>query len=222
MNVIAVCNELYTSTALYNKKDFYYINQKEELTAELLNKLHPRYVFFPHWSYKIPPEIYNNFECIIFHETDLPFGRGGSPIQNLIERGIYQTKITALKCNETFDAGDIYLKKDLSLKEKSAKELFIDIGNIVSSMIDEIIEKKIIPIPQQGQITTFKRRTPEQSNISDLNSLDKIFDYIRMLDAPGYPNAFLKHNNILYTFNNVKKENGKLIATVEIQEKTNE
>lgn len=222
MNIIAVCNELYKKTNLYNKKNIYYINSKEELTYDLLKALQPQYVFFPHWSYKIPAEIYENFECVIFHETDLPFGRGGSPVQNLIERGIYETKITALKCNETFDAGDIYLKKDFSLKEKPAHELYIEIGNIVSEMIDEIIETQIIPVPQQGEATVFKRRTPEQSDISALTSLEKIFDYIRMLDAPGYPHAFLEHKNIRYSFADAKKQNGKLIATVEIEDKNNE
>lgn len=219
MNVIAICNELYNTTKLYNKSDMFYINKKEDLTFELLQQLKPQYVFFPHWSYKISAEIYENFECVIFHETDLPFGRGGSPIQNLIERGIYETKITALKCNAELDAGNIYLKKDFSLKEKPAHELFVEIGNIVSDMIDEIIAKQIKPIPQQGEVTVFKRRTPAQSDISSLTSLEKIFDYIRMLDAPGYPNAYLNHNNILYSFKNVKKENGKLFATVEISEK---
>lgn len=222
MNVIAICNELYNTTKLYNKSDMFYINNKEDLTFELLQQLKPQYVFFPHWSYRIPPEIYENFECVIFHETDLPFGRGGSPMQNLIERGIYETKITALKCNAELDAGNIYLKKDFSLKDKPAHELFVEIGNIVADMIDEIMEKQIKPIPQQGEVTVFKRRTPAQSDISSLTSLEKIFDYIRMLDAPGYPNAYLNHNNILYSFKNVKKENGKLIATVEIKDKNNE
>ena len=31
-------------------------------------------------------EIHENYKCIIFHMTDLPFGRGGSPLQNLISR----------------------------------------------------------------------------------------------------------------------------------------
>lgn len=222
MNIIAICNELYKTTTLYNKKNIFYINKKEELTLALLKELKPQYVFFPHWSYKIPAEIYENFECVIFHETNLPFGRGGSPIQNLIERGIYETKITALKCNAELDAGDIYLKKDFSLKDKPAHELFVKIGNIVADMIDEIMEKQIKPIPQQGEATIFKRRSPAQSDISSLTSLEKIFDYIRMLDAPGYPNAFLEHNNIHYSFQNVQKKNGKLIATVEITDKKNE
>ena len=45
----------------------------------------------------MPSEIIRNYECICFHETDLPFGRGGSPIQNLIVRGFKTTKISAIK-----------------------------------------------------------------------------------------------------------------------------
>jgi len=44
--------------------------------------------------------------------TDLPFGRGGSPLQNLIERGIKKTKISAIKVDGGIDTGDIFFKRD--------------------------------------------------------------------------------------------------------------
>ena len=56
----------------------------EDLTPERLASLDPRYVFFLHWSWKIPAEIHTRFECVIFHMSDVPYGRGGSPLQNLI------------------------------------------------------------------------------------------------------------------------------------------
>jgi methionyl-tRNA formyltransferase len=68
----------------------------------------PRYVFFAHWSWKIPRAVYEAHECVIFHMTDVPFGRGGSPLQNLISRGIYETKLSALRCVEEMDAGPVY------------------------------------------------------------------------------------------------------------------
>ncbi|MBW1855473.1 MAG: methionyl-tRNA formyltransferase, partial [Deltaproteobacteria bacterium] len=88
---------------------FTLITQKDELTLERLRHLQPDYVFFPHWSYIIPEKIFYHFQCIIFHMTDVPFGRGGSPLQNLIARGIYQTKISALRCVKEVDAGPVYL-----------------------------------------------------------------------------------------------------------------
>ena len=47
--------------------------------------------------------------------TDLPFGRGGSPLENLILRGHTSTVISAIKCAPELDSGDIYLQKPLSL-----------------------------------------------------------------------------------------------------------
>lgn len=103
----------------YTNTKIIYIDKKEDLKFNTLKEINPQYIFFPHWSYIVPAEIYENFECIIFHMTDLPFGRGGSPLQNLIVQGIYKTKLTALRCEKELDAGDIYMKKNLSLDRKS-------------------------------------------------------------------------------------------------------
>ena len=78
----------------------------------------------PHWSYIIPKDIFNLFNCVVFHMTDLPFGRGGSPLQNLIIRGYEKTKISALKVTNGIDSGPIYLKKPLSL-DGTAYEIMI-------------------------------------------------------------------------------------------------
>ena len=65
----------------------YYFYHKKELNIANLEKIKPKLLFFVHWSSLIPEEIFNKYVCIIFHMTDLPFGRGGSPLQNLIVRG---------------------------------------------------------------------------------------------------------------------------------------
>lgn len=61
-----------------------YVDHREDVSKEYMTALSPDWIFFPHWSYLIPAEVYENFRCVIFHMTDLPFGRGGSPLQNLI------------------------------------------------------------------------------------------------------------------------------------------
>ncbi|MDR0581180.1 MAG: hypothetical protein LBG04_03665 [Holosporaceae bacterium] len=217
MNVIAVSNNLYQNTSLFKKSNAFFITKKEDFTFGKLTEIEPEYVFLPHWSYIIPSEIHKNFQCIVFHMTDLPFGRGGSPMQNLISRGIYDTKISAIRCEEGLDAGDVYLKKDFSLREGSAEELYMKAGEIISTMIDEIIETKLVASPQIGKIVEFKRRRPEESNIASLNSVEEIYDFVRMLDAPGYPKAFLENNKIKFSFSNAALRNGKIIANVEIE-----
>src|SRR3989344_1653814 len=112
------------------------IERKEDLTYERLRKLDPAYVFFPHWSWLIPADIFENFNCILFHMTDLPFGRGGSPMQNLIVRGHTTTKICALQVVEKIDAGPVYLKHELDLSG-TAREIFDRASKTIGSMIEE-------------------------------------------------------------------------------------
>lgn len=221
MTSIIASNRLwYPSIKNLNKKtgeNFILIKKKEDMIFEKLQKIKPKYIFFAHWSYTIPEDIYKNFECIVFHMTDLPFGRGGSPLQNLIVRGIYETKVTALKCVKEIDAGDIYLKKKLSLFG-SAEEIFIRASEIVEEMIVEILEKRPFAEKQTGNIVNFKRRRPEDGDISGINSLKQIFDYIRMLDAEDYPNAFLKIGNFKFEFSRATLKKGKIIADVAIEQ----
>ena len=54
--------------------------------------------------------------------TDLPYGRGGSPLQNLILKGKKTTKITAFKMIDKIDAGPIYLKKIVT-RRKSRRNI---------------------------------------------------------------------------------------------------
>ena len=63
------------------------ISARDDLSLDALRALQPAYVFFPHWSWRVPKKIVEEFSCVCFHETDLPYGRGGSPLQNLIVRG---------------------------------------------------------------------------------------------------------------------------------------
>ena len=197
------------------QRKFIGVFEKEKLTLEFCQEIKPQYIFFPHWSYLIPKEIFTSFECVIFHMTDLPFGRGGSPLQNLIALGIGETKISALRCTQELDAGDIYLKKPLSLYG-SAEEIFIRASDIIETMIIEIIDKNYQPIPQTGEVTLFKRRTPSESNLEGITSLNEIFDMIRMLDAEGYPHAFIEVGSLRFEFTRASLKTDSIIADVKI------
>ena len=197
------------------------IHEKEELNLLVLEEMNPKFIFFLHWSWIIPKEIFDKYNCVVFHMTDVPYGRGGSPLQNLILRGFKETKISALKVQEGVDSGPVFLKRGLSLAG-SAQEIFIRAGKIMGEMIKQIVDENPFPIPQQGVGTTFKRRRPEESNIEanyycDLASL---YDFIRMLDAPGYPHAFIESNGFKFEFKNASfSKDGELTAYVRISEK---
>lgn len=193
---------------------FHLVTRKNDLTLDKLQKLKPRYVFFPHWSYIVPEEIFNSFECIIFHMTDLPYGRGGSPLQNLIIRGHKETKISALRCVQEVDAGPVYLKCHLCL-EGAASEIFLRAAGIIEDMIVEMIQNEPIPKIQTGEPVFFKRRRPEESDVSkaSVQNLNDFFDFIRMLDAEGYPRAYLDVHGHRLELSRVQMEQDKLVGT---------
>lgn len=204
---------------LENEYSFYLISNKDELSLEKIEKINPKYIFFPHWSWIIPENIYKNYECILFHMTDLPYGRGGSPLQNLIINKVYNTKISALKVTKGLDEGDIYLKEDFDISKGSANEIYINASKLIfKKLIPNILRQNPTPVRQEGDVVNFKRRTPEQSNIKMLNdvSIANLYDFIRMLDAPSYPKAYLELDNLKMELFEVIIKDGKLEGRFEV------
>lgn len=194
---------------------WHFVSKPDELNAERIALLNPRYIFFLHWSVKVPSEIFNTYECICFHMADVPYGQGGSPLQNLIMYGHRQTKLTALRMVEDLDAGPVYIQEELSL-EGNAEEIYIRSAHLSAHMIRRIAEEQPSPQPQTGKITIFKRRTPAESRIPLLQSPQRLYDFIRMLDAEGYPHAFLEHDGFRYEFRRAAIYHGRIIADVTI------
>jgi methionyl-tRNA formyltransferase len=192
------------------------ISSPGELTLERVKSYGPDYVFFPHWSWIIPEEIFSSFSCIVFHMTDLPFGRGGSPLQNLIIRGIKHTKISAIKVEKKIDSGPVYLKRDFCI-EGTVEEVLMRASSIIFGMIENIILVNPEPVPQEGEITVFKRRTPEQSMLSDSGSCGEILSFIRMLDGEGYPPAFIRYGKLKISFSRAAIKTGFILADARIE-----
>jgi methionyl-tRNA formyltransferase len=191
------------------------IDRREDLTLERLDSIQPRFVFFPHWSWIIPKEIFKAYECVVFHMTDLPYGRGGSPLQNLIIRGHTETKVSAIHVSEKVDAGDVYMKAPLSL-EGSADAIYRRASGIVFDMIRSIVRDEPRPVPQEGTAVTFRRRTPAEGNLADAADMRQVYDMIRMLDADGYPRAFLTIGSLRLEFDSAEQDVDQVIARVRI------
>lgn len=149
--------------------------------------------------------------------TDLPFGRGGSPMQNLIVRGYKKTMISAIKVEEEIDTGPIYMKYPLELYG-TADEILKRASNIIfKKLIPHILENQPLPVPQEGEIVHFQRRSLEDGELNQSMSLETIYDYIRMLDGEGYPKAFLKIGKYTITFSSAELKEEAVLANVEIR-----
>lgn len=207
----------YKTVDRFPNDNFYLVTQKEQLTKSYLDAIKPRFVFFPHWSWIIPAEIYESFECVVFHMTDLPFGRGGSPMQNLIVRGIYDTKVSAIKVEQGIDTGPVYLKMPINISEGNAEDILKKVSLIVfEEMIPMFVESDLLARPQHGEVVSFKRRTPEMSAIPAGLSNRQLYDYIRMLDGEGYPKAYKDVGDMRFVFENAQLTDDGVIAEVKI------
>lgn len=192
---------------------------KNDLTIDMVRAFQPEYIMFPHWSWMIPREIFSEYKCIVFHTSDVPDGKGGSPIQNQIADGYSYTMISAIAVDEGLDTGGVYLKRELNL-QGGAEEIFIRSSNtIFDEMIPYILDNDLQPKPQGQGGFTYKRRSPEQSVVPFDKDLLKIYDHIRMLDAEDYPHAYLDVGRYRMFFSRAKLEVGRIVADVEIIER---
>jgi len=222
--IFASCKEwhrpFFSSLSKNIPADWIWVSEPAELVSTL-EQVSPRYIFFVHWNWLVPRSIWDRHECVCFHMSDVPYGRGGSPLQNLIVAGHNQTKLTALRMVEEMDAGPVYTKKDLDLSG-TAQEIYIRAGALSADIISWIVSEKPEPVPQSGEPVIFRRRVPEQSRLPEFEDIAQLYDFIRMLDADGYPRAFLDYGDFRLDFRKARREEMDLIAEVKIYKRKKE
>jgi methionyl-tRNA formyltransferase len=196
-------------------------NDSEQLNELVGKEKNIRYIFFLHWNWLVHENLWKNYECVCFHMTDVPYGRGGSPLQNLIVRGHKDTKLTALRMVKEMDAGPVYTKRELAL-EGTAAEIYQRAGELSFDIIRWIIDNQPEPAAQQGESVVFKRRKPEQSALPISGDVTALHDHIRMLDAPTYPLAFIEHGEFIIEFAGAEVQGDELIASVRIRKNPNQ
>ncbi len=219
--IVFSTNNFFKKNLKIKNVKIYFYSKKSKLNLKNLSKLNPDIVFFPYWHWKVEEKIFQKYLCIGFHTSPLPYGRGGSPVQNQIIRGVYKSQICALKFNEKIDGGPIYLRKKILFKG-TANEIFLNIFKNINLMIKSIVFKTPKPKEQKGKITIFKRRKPYQSEINLNSSLIKIYDFIRMLDLDfkDFPKAFLNLGKYKIEFQKpVLKKKQEISCLISIKKK---
>ena len=194
------------------------IKEPNALTIANLREFEPDIVFFPHWSWVVDEEIFSNFKCVVFHAAPLPFGRGGSPIQNLVLRGFKSTPVCAIKMDKGVDTGPIYDKRLISL-EGSLSQILGRLNTVVNELIQELIIKLPQPKPQVGEVYNFTRLTIKDNELRPDLSFEEIYDRIRMLDDQSYPSSYVNFGNVIFEFSDVCKLDSELTCKVRIMKK---
>jgi len=144
-----------------------------------------------------PPAILQrNTWNFVVHASDLPKGRGFSPIVWQILEGISQIPVTLIVMTEAVDAGDIVLRHTLNLEGNELNSAIRDaLGRKVVEMCFEVAVEEHPPrlTPQTGDATWYKRRTSLDSRLDPDLSLSAQFNLLRTVDNERYPAFFELH-----------------------------
>jgi len=139
---------------------------------------------------------------IVVHASDLPKGKGMSPLTWQIIEGKNRIPITLFEAVEAIDAGPIYLKGYMDFL---GNELLHEMQNSVGVKIMEMCEAFLNDWPQilskgiaqTGEPSFYKKRTAEDSRLDPQKSLAEQFNLLRVVDNERYP-AFFEWNGRRY------------------------
>lgn len=148
---------------------------------------------------------------LITHESDLPKGRGMSPLTWQLLNKKKKIVFSLIEASEKMDAGKIYYKKKINFKNDL---LFNEIKFIQFNQNLKLIEKFILflkknKIPpsskeQVGKPTYYKLRTIKDSELNINKSLKSQFNLLRLCDFENYP-SFFRLNKKKYLIKLIKK-----------------
>lgn len=130
---------------------------------------------------------------LIIHASNLPKGKGWSPLTWQILQGKNKIPITLFEAIEKPDSGPIYYKDYIILEgheliDEIREKLFQKILELLIKFIKNYPDNK--PKPQKGKETFFPRRTPKDSELNIHKSIKEQFNLLRVVDNERYPAFF--------------------------------
>lgn len=187
--------KIYDAIAQQTNHTVLIIRRKEEYNEQKIRDFAPDFILYYGWSWIIKEDIINDFNCVMLHPSPLPKYRGGSPIQNQIINGEKKSAVTLFIMDKGIDTGDIVFQEEISFEGHLA-EIFDRITDVGTKLTLKMLnEEYILKKQDDSQATIYKRRMPEESEITldelQNQSGEYLYNKIRMLEDP-YPNAFIK------------------------------
>ncbi len=140
---------------------------------------------------------------LVVHESDLPRGRGWSPMSWLILEGEHRIPVTLLEAEDDVDAGSIYLQEWLELRgdELSAQWRQLQASATLRLCQNFVAEYPGIlkhSRPQEGAPTYYRRRTPADSKLDPSKTIAEQFNLLRIVDNDKFPAYFDVNDRRLY------------------------
>lgn len=139
---------------------------------------------------------------LVPHESNLPKGKGMSPLTWQILQGKRKVFFSLIEANSKIDNGMIYYKKQKIIPKNALfneikKIQFDENLKLILKFIKFYKIKKKAPKskPQFGKSTFYKKRTPKDSEIKITDTILSQFNLLRIVDNKNYPAFFKIYGN---------------------------
>lgn len=139
-------------------------------------------LFMLSWPYKAWPVDYE--EAYVIHESDLPKGRGWSPLAHQVLESKNSIPFTAIRADEGIDTGPIALRKELTISGyELADEIHAKSAELKCKMMLEILLSPVSLTPQSGEPSHYARRTPKDSELDPDKTIREQLNLMRICDS---------------------------------------
>ena len=136
----------------------------------------------------------NSFNLVV-HESDLPKGKGFAPVAWQILEGKSEIPVCLFEAVDNVDAGNIYYMESMVFEgHELNNEIRDEQGNKTIEMCLRFLNESTPPKPhlQKGESTFYRRRKPEDSQLSIIKTIEEQFNLLRIVDNERYPAYFDK------------------------------
>ena len=148
---------------------------------------------------------------VVFHCSNLPKGRGSSPITWEVLSGQTSLTLSIFDADEGIDSGEIIEKVKIKLNgTEMLDEIHLKIYKAMVISTNKILDSypKIKKVKQIGKVSYYKKRFYKDSEVSINSKIKDIFNLLRIVDDEKYPVHF-----------NYRKNKYKLILKKIVNEK---
>lgn len=140
-------------------------------------------------------------QTLVVHASDLPEGRGWSPLVWQILEGRDRIAVTLLEAADEVDAGPILGQRWLVFEgHELVDEINASLIEAELALLDLAVAQFGFLAPRaqdEGRASWYRRRRPEDSRLDPGKTLGEQFDLLRVCDPQRYP-AFFEHRGHRY------------------------
>jgi len=167
--------------------------------------------FILSWESLIRGEFRAKFDhSIVVHASELPQGRGWSPLTWQVLEGKMEIPLTLFEAVDEVDAGLVYLRSTIRTSGLELLDQLRDLlGNEIVRMCLEFMlmaeKHQVLGEQQEGTPTFYRRRSPSDSELNPDMTIRDQFNLLRVVDNDRYP-AFFKIGDAVYELHILRRD----------------